>query len=238
MEVACAFTTPRDFAIMRVVEASAEELLGPLNTVERKFAPQRLWSRGDRELIEHHPRVAVVGTRRPTDAGQQRTRKLVKQLVGQGAVVVSGLAEGIDTIAHTTAMALGGRTIAVIGTSLDDVFPRSNAQLQQKIAVEHLVISEFPPGSPVQRGNFPRRNRTMALLADLSIIIEAGEGSGTLSTGWETLRLGRPLFLLRSVVESGLAWPREMLDYGAMVLADFSEVVPLLPTSAHHDFSF
>ena len=91
-------------------------------------------------------------------------------------------------------------------------------------------MSEFPPGSAVSRGNFPRRNRTMALIADASVIIEAGEGSGTLSQGWEALRLGRPLFLLKSLVESKLAWPRELLDHGALVLAGMDELLRVLPT--------
>lgn len=82
---------------------------------------------------------------------------------------------------------------------MNEVFPAANAALQRKIATEHLVVSEFAPGSAVARGNLPRRNRTMALIADASVIVEAGEGSGTLSHGWEALRLGRPLFL-KSVV--------------------------------------
>lgn len=138
--------------------------------------------------------------------------------------------QGIDTIAHTQTIASGGRTIAVIGTPLDDVFPKANAALQRRIGEEHLLVSEFAPGSTVAKGNFPRRNRTMALIADASVIIEAGEGSGTLWQGWEALRLGRPLFLLKSLVETSLAWPREMLDHGALVLAMTDDLLRILPT--------
>lgn len=175
------------------------------------------------------------GRRHPPPDGERRTRRLVKALVGHGATVVSGLAAGIDTIAHTLAIELGGRTIAVIGTPLDDAFPKANAALQRRIAADHLVVSEFPPGSAVARGNFPRRNRTMALIADASVIVEAGEGSGTLSQGWEALRLGRPLFLLRSLVDSGLKWPREMLDHGAFVLDNVEELLAVLPTDGLGD---
>jgi len=213
----------------------SEELLGPLNAVEQKFAPPSLRTEGDLALLQHHPRVAVVGTRHPTPEGDRRCRRLVKALVAHGATVVSGLAAGIDTIAHTLTIELGGRTIAVIGTPLDDVFPKGNAALQQRIASEHLVVSEFPPGSSVARRNFPRRNRTMALMADASVIIEAGEGSGTLSQGWEALRLGRPLFLLRSLAESGLKWPREMLDHGAFVLDEIDDLLAVLPTDGLGD---
>lgn len=206
------------------------ELLGPLNAVEQKYAPPTLWTQGDVTLLHHHPRVAVVGTRQPSAEGERRARKLVKALVEHGAIVVSGLAQGVDTIAHTQAMSLGGRTIAVIGTPLDDVFPKSNADLQRKIGEEHLLVSEFAPKSAVSKGNFPRRNRTMALVADASVIIEAGEGSGTLSQGWEALRLGRPLFLLESLVDSQLAWPREMMDHGAFVLTKMDDLFDVLPT--------
>lgn len=218
-----------------MVAARTVDLLGPLNAVEQKFAPPTLWTAGDVTLLQHHPRVAVVGTRRPSPDGQRRARKLARLLVDHGASVVSGLAEGIDTIAHTQAIERGGRTIAVLGTPLDDVFPKSNAALQARIGRDHLLVSEFPPGSPVSRGNFPRRNRTMALIADVSVIVEAGEGSGTLSQGWEALRLGRPLFLLKSLVDSSLSWPREMLTYGALVLARPNDLVQVLPSEGLRD---
>ena len=210
--------------------APTEDLLGPLNTTEQKFAPPTLWTAGDVDLLRRHPRVAVVGTRRPTTEGVHRARRLTRELVEHGVCVVSGLAEGIDTVAHTTAMENRGRTIAVIGTPLDDAFPKKNAALQARIAREHLVVSEFPDGVPVGRGNFPRRNRTMALIADASVIVEASEGSGAVSQGWEALRLGRPLFLLKSVVESPLAWPKEMLNYGALVLTRSDDLLALLPS--------
>ncbi len=95
---------------------------------------------------------------------------------------------------------------------------------------EHLAISQIPRGVPIQRRNFPQRNRTMALISDASVIIEAGDSSGSLSQGWEALRLGRLLFVLRSVVEdSRLIWPRKMLDYGAIVLADAELLFEALP---------
>jgi DNA processing protein len=209
--------------------SNTADLLGPLNAIEQKFAPARLWTAGDASLLQQHPRVAVVGTRHPSADGQRRARRLVKALVEHGAIIVSGLALGIDTIAHTHAIALGGRTIAVVGTPIGEVFPKANALLQRRIAEEHLVVSEFTPGSAVARGNFPRRNRTMALIADASVIVEAGEGSGTLSQGWEALRLGRPLFLLRSILEAGLSWPRQMLDHGALVLTKPDDLLAVLP---------
>lgn len=220
---------PSGGSISLVSGTATSELLGPLNAVEQKFAPPRLWTSGEASLLQRHPRVAVVGTRVPSPDGARRARKLVKALVEQRVVVVSGLAQGVDTLAHSQAIELGGRTIAVLGTPLDQVFPRQNEALQRLIAREHLAVSEFAAGVVVSRGNFPRRNRTMALIADASVIIEAGDGSGTLSQGWEALRLGRPLFLLKSLLETDLKWPGEMLEYGAGVLTHIDDLMKVLP---------
>jgi len=134
--------------------------------------------------------------------------------------VVSGLAEGIDTAAHETAIALGGKTVAVLGTPLNEVFPAKNRALQDRLMRDYLVVSQFPSGYPTGPASFPIRNRTMALLSDATVIVEAGEKSGTLHQGWEALRLGRLLFLMESVATNdALSWPTEMIRYGAQVLA-------------------
>jgi DNA processing protein len=119
------------------------------------------------------------------------------------------------------------------------VYPRENAELQARIMREHLALSQYPVGSPIQRKNFPLRNRTMALFSDATVIIEASDTSGSLHQGWEALRLGRPLFIARSVIETpGLTWPGKMLHYGASVLSDetFEEFEEALPARmAAHD---
>jgi DNA processing protein len=141
-------------------------------------------------------------------------------LVRHGIVVVSGLAAGIDRAAHEAAIASEGQTIAVIGTPLDRCYPRENSELQRRIAREQLLISQFPAGDPVSPKNFLIRNRTMALLTDATVIVEAGEKSGALFQAWEALRLGRLLFLLESVANHPtLSWPRDMIGYGAQVLS-------------------
>ena len=95
---------------------------------------------------------------------------------------------------------------------------------------DHLVVSQFPSGYPTTKKNFPLRNRTMALICDASVIVEASDGSGSLSQGWEALRLGRPLFLMASILDQGhLVWPRTMLDYGAMVLRTPDDLLAQLP---------
>lgn len=218
-----------------VRDFTPNELLGPLNDIERRFAPERLFVRGNVSILDA-PRVAVVGTRKPTVEGAASTRRLVGELVNHGVVVVSGLAEGVDTLAHVTAIERGGGTIAVLGTQIDEVYPAANRSLQERIGREQLVISQFPNGWLIQRKNFPLRNRTMALIADASVIVEAGDGSGTLSLGWEALRLGRPLFFLPSVLDlPSLRWPREMIEYGAAILESVEPLLAVLPAHRARD---
>jgi DNA processing protein len=206
---------------MEYREVTADELLGPLNEVEEKNAPKQLFVAGDVGILALGARISIVGSRKASPEGLARARKLARALSERHMVVVSGLAEGIDTAAHTAAIEMGGKTVSVIGTALDKVYPSQNARLQEEIMREHLCISQFPPGYPTRPGNFPIRNRTMALISDATVIIEAGESSGSLHQGWEALRLGRGLWIAKSVVEDPeLTWPEKMLHYGAGVLSD------------------
>lgn len=202
------------------LERTPDELLGPLNAVEKKNAPARLFLAGDLTLLERGPRVSVVGSRKASAEAIQRTRALTKALVGHNVVVVSGLAEGVDATAHETAIDLGGRTMAVLGTPLDQCYPRENRALQDRIIREQLAVSQFPSGSSVHVSNFPIRNRTMALLSDATIIVEVGPKSGTEHQGWEALRLGRLLFIMESLaVREDLPAVQKMRQYGAQVLS-------------------
>jgi DNA processing protein len=145
---------------------------------------------------------------------------LSRTLIQHGIIVVSGLAEGIDTAAHRAAIEEGGSTIAVLGTPLDQFYPEVNRDLQERLAKEQLLVSQFATGSAVTPRNFPMRNRTMALLTDATVIVEASEKSGTVHQGSEALRLGRPLFLLEGVAnDATLSWPKKMIGYGAHVLS-------------------
>lgn len=198
-----------------------EDLLGHLTEFEEKFAPDTLYVLGDAELLRSGTlRVAVVGSRRaPVDA-LRRTGKLVRALVKHQVTVVSGLAAGVDTMAHQTAMEEGGRTIAVLGTPVDVAYPSQNRNLQLKISESDAVVSQFKTGTPVRRWNFPMRNRTMALIADATVIVHAGKRSGTEHQGWEAIRLGRQLLLLKSFDRLGIQWAKDLRRYGAEVLSD------------------
>jgi DNA processing protein len=224
---------------MEYQEKTAASLLGPLNDVEQKNAPAILYVAGDTSLLREGARVSIVGSRKASADGIQRAKKLARLLAQRATVVVSGLAEGIDTAAHTAGIEAVGRTIAVIGTPLDKVYPKKNAALQERIMRDHLVVSQFPSGYPVQPKNFPIRNRTMALVSDATVIIEASDKSGSLHQGWEALRLGRGLFIAKSLVESdSVSWPEEMLHYGARVLSDetLEELFDFLPPRSAAEF--
>lgn len=218
---------------------SVDELLGRrLNDVEQKNVPKQIYANGPMEVPLDMPRVSVVGTRRPTDGGVEEARAVTEMLVGEGVAIVSGLAAGIDTVAHQTAIKAGGRTVAVLGTPLDRQYPASNRGLQNEIAADHLVVSQFPIGQPVRRGNFVARNKTMALISNATVIVEAGEVSGTIYQGWEALRLGRPLFVCRTAAQARPRWLDEMERYGALIIQDHADILCGIPTGIRMDNTF
>jgi DNA processing protein len=190
--------------------------------------------------------VAIVGTREPSQDGKQRAEKLARLLVGDGFTVVSGLARGIDSIAHTSAMAAGGFTIAVLGTPITECYPPENRQLQQRIADRHLVISQVPIVRYSQqhfRGKkrfFPERNVTMSALTEATIIVEAGETSGTLIQARHALKQKRTLFILDSCFQNpSLSWPHTFAKQGAIRVTDYDDIrrhlAPVNPTASAAD---
>lgn len=209
-----------------------EQLLGPLNDVECANAPERLYVSGDVKRLATLPRVAIVGSRQASQAGLVMASNLASQLAERGIGIVSGLAMGVDTAAHLGAIEAGGFTIAVLGTPLDKCAVSANRDLQALIARDHLAVTQFEQGSRVFPGNFPKRNRVMALMCHASIIIEAGDSSGTLSQGWEALRLGRPLYLSAQVLANkSIQWPETMIAHGAMPLPDeLDDLIDQLPS--------
>jgi DNA processing protein len=187
---------------------------------EKSAGDQPVYYSGDLSLLAR-PCVSIVGTRDVSEIGVGATRWLAQKLVDAGIVVVSGLAYGVDTVAHTATIAHGGKTIAVIGTPLDIASPSENADLQQRIYSEHLLISQFPKGQRPQRSNFPLRNRLMAMLSDATVVMEASDTSGTLHQAAECTRLGRWLFIAKSVVDNPkLTWPEKFLKYDTCVVLE------------------
>jgi DNA processing protein len=197
-----------------------------------------LYYRGWWDLVESRS-VAVVGTRTPTPDAIARTRGLVTKLVRDDLTVVSGLAAGIDTVAHETAITEGGRTIAVIGTPLSHIYPKENAKLQRKIADEYLLISQVPVRR-YERQDYRRnrlffleRNITMSALTEATIIVEAGETSGTLTQARAALHQGRALFILDNCFRNGLTWPQKFAEKGAIRVVDFDDISEHLSATTH-----
>lgn len=175
--------------------------------------------------------VAVVGTRQPSEEGLRRAQQLVRELVKDDFTIVSGLAAGIDRIAHETAIARGGRTIAVLGTPLSRSYPAENRELQRKIARDFLVISQVPVyrygrQTPiVNRMFFPERNVTMSALTEATVIVEAGETSGTLIQAHAALQQGRKLFILESCFQDKRSnWPQKYVEKGAIRVAKYDDI--------------
>jgi DNA processing protein len=166
---------------------------------------------GDPDLLRL-PSVAIVGARDVSFEGKSRAYKLAKELSQSDVLVVSGLAKGVDTAAHYGAIQNGGRTLAVIGTPLDKAYPAENAALQEEIYEHHLIVSPFAPGETVFKGNFPKRNRVMALLSDATVIVEASDTSGTLHQAAECQKSNRWLFIMKSVAnDPSLTWPAKFI---------------------------
>ena len=162
----------------------------------------------------------MVGSRKASTDALRRTRKLVRALVRNEVIVTSGLAAGVDTAAHRQAIASGGQTVAVLGTPVNRVYPKENADLHAEIVRAHAAVSQFPAGTPTRRGHFPLRNRTMALLSDATVIVAASSGSGTFYQAWEALRLGRDLLIMESLASRRVPEVADLLKSGAQVLSD------------------
>jgi DNA processing protein len=202
----------------------------PLKLCDARYPLRAFYYRGDWDLVSTRS-VAVVGARQLSDDGAARTRRLVRRLVEDGFTIVSGLAAGTDTVAHRTAIEMGGRTIAVLGTSMTASYPKANSELQRDIGDRYLVISQVPMilyAKKDYRHNrrfFPERNITMSALTDASIIAAIGQSNCTYIQSKAALDQGRPLFLLNNCfLMHGLDWPRRFAKRGAVRAYDYDDI--------------
>jgi DNA processing protein len=201
-----------------------------------------LYYQGWWELVNSPRSIAIVGTRTPSEEGVKRTQRLVRSLLGDDFTIVSGLAKGIDAAAHDATIREGGRTIAVLGTPISHIYPKENAALQREIAAHHLLISQVPVqrydktrDPTANRHFFPARNVTMSALTDATIIVEAGETSGTLVQAKAALKQKRKLFILESCFQNPkLTWPHKFAKEGAIRVRTYDDIrSELLPPTAH-----
>lgn len=194
--------------------------------------PVVLFAHGDRALATRAA-VALVGSRDCTPYGRRVVREIARRLAGHGVVVVSGLATGIDAEAHAATLAARGGTIAVLGTGVDVAYPASNEQLQRQVARDGLLLSELFPGRRAHAGAFPRRNRLIAALADVVVVVEAGVRSGALITAQVGNAIGRIVAAVPGPIdEAQSAGANRLLRDGAQVIASVDDVVGLVLLTA------
>jgi DNA processing protein len=205
----------------------------PRLLLETPSPPPIIYYRGEVELQEnlgHKPLVGIVGTRKPSEYGIRWTRQISTALAKNGFTVVSGMAEGIDTESHWSAMKAGGRTIAVLGTGVDVIYPHQNRDLYQQILTAGLVVSEYPTKTPPDRTHFPRRNRIIAGLSRAILVMEAPLKSGALITATYANDFGRDVYALPGRIDDHPSQGcLKLLSQGAsLILRELDELLKML----------
>lgn len=194
--------------------------------------PPVLYIRGNLLSLKDEPCLAVVGTRRPTVYGRQVTEESVTDLARSKITVVSGLARGIDSIAHRAALETGGKTIAVFASGLDIVYPAENGKLAQAIMEHGALVSEHPLGVKPRAENFPLRNRIMSGLSLGVLVVEAGERSGALITAFQALEQNREVFAIPgSILSPASRGTNHLIQEGAKLVRNCADIIEELNLS-------
>jgi DNA processing protein len=200
----------------------------PQRLKEIEQPPPVLYVRGE-YLTEDLFAVAIVGTRKVTSYGRQITEELASYLAGNGITVVSGLARGVDAIAHQTALKAGGRTISVLGSGVDKIYPPEHRQLAERMEASGAVMSDYAPGTPPDASNFPPRNRIISGLSLAVVVIEAGETSGALITAEFAAEQGREVFAVPgSILAPQSKGTNKLIQRGALPLLSINDLMQVL----------
>ena len=187
--------------------------------------PPALFYRGDLALAQK-PSIAMVGSRRASPYALNAAEHLAGQLVSAGIVIVSGLARGVDSASHAAALEAGGTTIAILGTGIDIVYPRSNRRLFRTIEERGLILSEFPPGTPPLPMNFPIRNRVISGISLGTVIVEATSRSGSLITARTAAEQNREVFAVPGpIFSAGSEGTHRLIQYGAKLVHDANDIL-------------
>lgn len=189
-----------------------------------------LWCLGDPKVLEAAPdrMVAIVGTREPSSYGERSATRLAAAAARAGLVVVSGLARGIDAAAHRAAVDAGGKTVAVLGTGVDVPYPAGHRTLHHFVQDNGVVLSEVEPGTKAFRGCFPRRNRIIAALANVTVVVEAGFKSGAINSANHALELGRVVAAVPGQIDDPRAMGANLLIRdGAQVITQVEDLLTL-----------
>lgn len=210
-------------------EPGYPEALTDLDACGEPAAPRRLYGRGDRELVTGltlSAAVTIVGARRSSQYGRTVAAELAGSVAAAGLVVVSGMAYGIDTAAHRGALEAGGTTLAVLACGPDRAYPPSARSLYRRIVATGAVVSESPPGYSPARWDFPKRNRIMAALAAMTVVVEARDPSGSRITADRAILLGREVGGVPGPVSSQLsAGPHSLIRDGAVLVRGAQDVL-------------
>ncbi len=191
--------------------------------------PLALFYRGNLALASL-PSVSIVGSRRASVYAINAAEALTGQLVSAGLVIVSGLARGVDAAAHQAALDASGSTVAILGTGIDVIYPRSNDRLYHSIEERGLILTEFGPGTPPLAGNFPMRNRVISGLALGTVIVEATGRSGSLITARTAAEQGREVFAVPGpIFAAGSEGTHRLIQYGAKLVHDGADILDELP---------
>ncbi|MCS7184390.1 MAG: DNA-processing protein DprA [bacterium] len=197
----------------------------PKQLLDLKDAPIVLYIKGSLSKSDFKS-VAVVGTRKPTNYGYQVVRKLVEFLSEYGITIVSGFARGIDILAHKTAIENKNRTIAVLGSGLNKIYPPEHKKYIDKLIENGAIITEYPPNIPAFKENFPRRNRIIAALTQVTIVVEAKEVAGALITAKIAAEIGREVFSVPgSIFEPNSKGTNMLIKNGARILDEFESII-------------
>ena len=198
--------------------------------------PLVLFALGDVQLLASHA-IAIVGTRRPTPYGLAAAERLSADLAQAGLTIVSGMAAGIDTVAHRAALDGAGKTVAVLGCGVDVLYPASNRRLYENIARGGLLVSEFPMGAPAYPQNFPVRNRIVSGLSLGVVIVEGAQYSGSAITAKLAMDQGREVFAIPGNITSKMSWGPNLLikEGGAKLVQEWSDITNELPANVRRD---
>ncbi|MFN8650337.1 MAG: DNA-processing protein DprA [Gemmatimonadales bacterium] len=194
--------------------------------------PTVLFVQGDGSLLTR-PAVAIVGSRDHSPYGERITREIAAACAARGIVVVSGMARGLDAVAHAAALSVGGPTIGVLGNGLGVIYPTANRELYRQVEARGLLLTEFPPGERPVAGSFPRRNRLISALARVTVVVEAAEGSGALITVTSALAQGKDVMAVPGPIDSPVsAGTNRLIRDGAEPLLSIDDVLAHYPEAA------
>lgn len=212
---------------MQAIETGIDDAAYPESLRDLRDPPDQLYSIGALAMMTG-PCVAIVGTRDATSYGMRMARSIARAFATSGVAVVSGMARGIDAAAHYAVLDAGGRTIAVLGTGVDIAYPAGHRELHRTIGQRGLLLSENAPGASAFRGAFPRRNRLIAALASVTIVIEAGVKSGAINTANQAMDIGRTVAALPGPVDSPQSMgTNRLLRDGASVISSIADALAL-----------